>query len=47
MKKRLVDLGSQIAILDIASYGRGSARSFTPPNERRSPAPSLERPKSW
>jgi hypothetical protein len=30
MKKRFIDLGSQIAILDIASYGRGTARSFTP-----------------
>jgi transposase-like protein len=30
MKKRLIDLGSEMPILDIASYGRGAARSFTP-----------------
>jgi hypothetical protein len=30
MKKRLIDLGSQSAILDIASYGRGTFRAFTP-----------------
>jgi type IV secretory pathway VirD2 relaxase len=30
MKKRLIDLRSEIPILDIASYGRGAPRSFTP-----------------
>lgn len=30
MKKRVIDLRSEMPILDIASYGHGAARSFTP-----------------
>jgi hypothetical protein len=30
MKKRLIDLGGQAALMDIASYGRAAPRSLTP-----------------